>query len=66
MTDRVKSKYFKQILSHCHFVNHKSHMNCPDIEPGIQGTKKSASYLLSFYMLKLPCLGTQYEERPVF
>jgi hypothetical protein len=29
-----KLKYSKKILSQCHFVHHKSHMDRPGIEPG--------------------------------
>jgi len=38
MTDRVKSKYCKQMLLHCHFVHHKSHMDCPVVS-WIEGRK---------------------------
>jgi hypothetical protein len=32
--DRRKPKYSGKNLSQCHFVNHKSHMDSPGIEPG--------------------------------
>jgi hypothetical protein len=32
--DRGKPKYSGKILSQCHFVHHKSHMDGPGIEPG--------------------------------
>jgi hypothetical protein len=32
--DREKPKYSRKILSQCHFVNHKSYIDRPGIEPG--------------------------------
>jgi hypothetical protein len=32
--DRGKPKYSEKNLSQCHSVRHKSHMDCPGIEPG--------------------------------
>jgi hypothetical protein len=55
VTDRVKSKYFKQILSHCRFVNHKSHMN-PDIEPVIQGRGEVGEVSSEFLYVKATVL----------
>jgi hypothetical protein len=31
--DREKLKYSERNPSHCHFVHHKSHMDCPGIKP---------------------------------
>ena len=33
--DRGELKFFKKLLSQCHFVQHKSHMNWPGIKPGL-------------------------------
>jgi hypothetical protein len=33
-TDRGNPKYSEKNLSQCHFVDHKSHMDRPGIEPG--------------------------------
>jgi hypothetical protein len=32
--DREKPKYLEKPLSQYHFVHHKSHVNCPEIESG--------------------------------
>jgi len=31
--DKVKQKYSEKSLSHCDFVEHKSNMDCPGMEP---------------------------------
>jgi hypothetical protein len=33
--DKGKPKYSGKTLFKCHFVHHKSHMDCPGIEPGL-------------------------------
>jgi hypothetical protein len=35
-TDRGKLKYWEKNLSQYHFVHHKTHMDRPGIEPGLQ------------------------------
>jgi hypothetical protein len=32
-TERGEPNYWEKKLSECHFVHHKSHMDCPRIEP---------------------------------
>jgi hypothetical protein len=34
-----RSKDSEKNLSQCHFVQHKSHMACPWIEPGLYGER---------------------------
>jgi len=38
-SDREIPKYLEENLSRCYFVHHKSHMDYPDIEPGIRQRK---------------------------
>jgi len=46
-TDRGELKFCKKILSQCHFVQHKSHMNWPGIKPGLLWWE-SGDYCLSY------------------
>jgi len=32
---QCKPKFCKRNLSHCHFVHHRWHMDCPEIKPGL-------------------------------
>jgi len=43
-TDKVKPKYWKIHLFRCQFIDYKSHVNYPGIEPGIP--RRVSSYVL--------------------
>jgi hypothetical protein len=39
-------KYSEKNLSQCHCVHHKSHMDCPEIEPGLRGNSSPTNRLI--------------------
>jgi hypothetical protein len=40
-----KLKYSEKNLCQCHFVHHRSNMDCPRREPGLRGKKPEANRL---------------------
>jgi hypothetical protein len=43
-TDKVKPKYWKKTLFRCQFIDYKSHLNLPGIDPG--PPRRQSSYVL--------------------
>jgi len=50
-TDRVKHKYSERKVSQCHFVHHKSHMDCCGIGPLASATFCTELYVRKVYVL---------------
>jgi hypothetical protein len=44
-TDRGKPKIWEKILSHCHFVHHKFHMDQHGSKPGLCGERPATNRL---------------------